>query len=324
MTIMSRSFFKALAAALLLVACADSPAVAETEWPQSIVELIVPAAAGGTADILARRVVVALERETKQKFVVINRPGGGNLIGTRVVVSSRPDGYRLLVHSLGGHVIPTKETQDALDPARDFSHLAYIGGIPSALLVHPSVPASDVNSLLAYGRSQPNGVNWASPGLGTHGYVLGELFREATSMKMTHVPYKGAGQALGDVVANQVPVGFMTLSATKGAIDSGWLRPLAHSGERRTVSMTDVPTFAEIGYPKLTGLTWFGVSGPPNMPVPLKEAINETFNRAVATQEVKEFMAQNSFESGPMTWSEFTDYFIAQVKLMTPYVQQAQ
>jgi tripartite-type tricarboxylate transporter receptor subunit TctC len=187
--------------------------------------------------------------------------------------------------------------------------------------VHPSVPATDVVSLLAYSRSQPNGINWASPGFGTHGYVLGELFREATGVKMTHVPYKGGGQAMADVATNQVPIGFMTLSAARGAIDSGWLRPLAHSGARRMASMSDVPTFAEIGYPKLTGLTWFGVSGPPDMLVPLRELINQVFNRAVATREVQEFMAQNSFESGPMTWSEFTDYFIAQVKLTTPYVQ---
>src|SRR5262249_35992333 len=117
-------------------------------WPERTVSLVVPAAAGGSADVLARRIAIALERDPGQPFVVLNRPGGNNLIGTRVVVTAKPDGYTLLAHGVGAHVVPTKETPDAFDPDKDFSHLVYIGGIPAALVASKAFPADDVDGLI--------------------------------------------------------------------------------------------------------------------------------------------------------------------------------
>ncbi len=294
---------------------------AQGAWPERPVTLIVPAAAGGSADVLARRVALQLEADLKQSFVVENRPGGGNLIGTRAVVGSAPDGYTLLAHGIGSHVIATADTPDALDPARDFSHIAYIGGVPAVLVTNVAVPVTDIKSLVAYSNAQPNGLSWGSPGPGTRSYIVGELFRDATGASMSHIPYKGGGQMVGDLLGNHIPAAFVTLNSTRSLIDDGKVKAIAISSSSRLAHYPNVPTFAEFGFPKLVGASWFGISGPPGMSAALTEQINAAVNRTLASPDLKKFMADADFEAKPMSALEFTAFFLSEIRLLEPYIK---
>jgi tripartite-type tricarboxylate transporter receptor subunit TctC len=298
------------------------PAQAQQQgWPQRQVTLIVPAAAGGSADVLARRIALQLEADLKQTFVVENRPGGANLIGARAVVAAAPDGYTLLAHGVGSHVIATAETPDALDPAKDFTHIAYIGGVPAVLAVNPATPASDLKSLVAYSKSQPNGLSWGSPGSGTRSYIIGELFRDASGANMTHIAYKGGGQAATDLLGNHIPAAFLTLNSARSLIDQGRVKALAISSSRRLEHYPNVPTFAEAGYPKLIGASWFGISGPPGMSAELAARINAAANKALAAPVVAKFLAEADFETTPMSAPEFTAFFLSEIRILEPFIK---
>lgn len=188
---------------------------AQAPWPQKPVKIIVPSSPGGAADVLARFVASRLETNTRQPFVVENRAGGGALIGSQIAVRSPADGYTLLVHGVAGHVVPSADNPNALDPAKDFTHIAYFGGVPVVFAVHPSVPAKDLKSFIAYTQSRPDGVSWASPGLGTRSHIVGELLNEVAGAKLVHIPYKGANQAMTDLMAGHVPAAGMTLSSIR-------------------------------------------------------------------------------------------------------------
>jgi tripartite-type tricarboxylate transporter receptor subunit TctC len=303
------------------IACSPQLAAAQAAWPQKPVRVIVPANPGGAADVLARRVAIQLEADLRQPFVVENRPGGGALIGTQAVVKSAADGYTLLVHGVGGHVIRTSENPNALDADKDFTHIAYFGGVPVMFAVNPSVPASDLKSLIAHVKSTPAGLSWGSPGVGTRSHIVGELLREATGTQMVHVPYKGAAQAGADLIANHISAASMTLSSIKTLLDAKKIRPIAVSSFRRLPAYPDVPTFAEAGFPKLTGSSWFGMSGPPGMARGLTDRINVEVNRALAAPEVAKAFADGSFETAAMTSAEFTKFFLAEIALLAPYMK---
>jgi tripartite-type tricarboxylate transporter receptor subunit TctC len=315
-----------IASGILLIALhapTMGAAQAQPLWPRKPVTLIVPASAGGSADTLARRVAVALETEMKQSFIVENRPGGGNLIGTRAVIGAAPDGYTLLVHGVGSHVIATAETPDALDPAKDFTHIAYIGGVPAVLVSNVAAGIGDIKTLVDRSNSTPGGLSWGSPGPGTRSYIIGELFRDATKANMTHIPYKGGGQVASDLLGNHIPVAFLTLNSTRSLIDEGRVRAIAMSASERLSHYPRMPTFAELGYPTLTGSSWFGVSGPPGIPALLAGKINADFNRAASSEATRRFFEDADFEHVSMTASEFTRFFLSEVRLLEPYLKRA-
>lgn len=294
---------------------------AQTVWPQKAVRIIVPSSPGGAADVLARRVTHQLEEDLKQSFVVENIAGGGALIGTQAMVRAPADGYTLLVHGVGGHVVASAENPNALDPGKDFTHIAYFGGVPMVFAVNPSVPATDIKSLIAYANSQQSGISWGSPGLGTRSHIVGEQLRETTGAKMVHIPYKGANQAIADLLGNRLSAAGMTLSSARPMLEARKFRPIAISSFRRVPAFPDVPTFAEAGYPKLTGSSWFGVSGPPGLPPALTERINATMNRALSAPEVKKAFADGNFETATMSSAEFTRFFLAEIAILAPYLK---
>lgn len=321
MTLTRDRWWLGIFAGACLLAIAPGEARAQADWPQRQVTLIVPAAAGGSADVLARRIALQLEADLKQTFVVENRPGGANLIGARAVVAAAPDGYTLLAHGIGSHVIATTETPDALDPAKDFTHLAYVGGVPAVLAINPAVPATDIKSLVAYSKANPKGLSWGSPGPGTRSYIIGELFREATGANMTHIAYKGGGQAATDLLGNHIPAAFLTLNSARSLIDEGRVKALAISSSRRLDHYPNVPSFAEAGYSKLVGASWFGISGPPGMSAELAAKINAAVNKATASPPVAKFLAEADFESKAMSSPEFTAFFLAEIRVLEPYIK---
>ena len=184
-----------------------------------------------------------------------------------------------------------------------------------------AAPVKDVASLVAYSHSLPDGLSWGSPGPGTRSYIIGELFREVTKARIVHIPYKGAGQAATDLLGNHIPIAFLTINSARSLIDDGRVRALAVSSKSRLAHYPSVPTFADLGFPILTGSSWFGISGPPGMSALLANKINTDVNHAVASTAVTKFFTDADFESVAMSPSEFTKFFLAEISLLEPFIK---
>jgi tripartite-type tricarboxylate transporter receptor subunit TctC len=293
---------------------------AQGDWPQKPIRLVAPYAPGGSADTLGRMIARHLTEAFKQPVVVENKAGAGGMIGSQMVAKSAPDGYTLVVSGIGSHVIaPIEGTH--FDPMKDFTHIALLAGPPVAMVVNAEQPIKDVKGFIEYVLAQPQGISWASPGTGTHAHLFGEAFRAATKLKMVHISYKGAGAAVTDVVANQVPAAFMTLSSANAHIASGRLRLLALTSEKRLPDYPDTPTFTELGYPSLTGITWFAISGPAGMPAAIVDKINAEVRRGLQTPAIRKHLAMESMVSADYDAATFTRYVAAEIERWTPMVR---
>jgi tripartite-type tricarboxylate transporter receptor subunit TctC len=296
------------------------PAAAQSasDWPQKAIKLVVPYAPGGSADTLGRLVGQHLGDTLKQPVVIDNKAGAGGLIGSQQVAKAPPDGYTLVVSGIGSHVIAPMEGSAPFDPMKDFTHIALMGGPPIAMVVNAQQPITDVASFISHCKSLPQGISWASPGQGTHGYLTGEAFRAINKLNMVHIAYKGAGPAVADLIAGQFPAAFMTLSSANAHIDSGKLRLLATTAPKRLTAYPNAPTLAELGYPQLTGTTWFAISGPPGLPRPIVEKLNAEIRHALQTPEAKKKMANESMVAGDLDAAAFTRYMAAEIERWGP------
>lgn len=306
----------AFAAAVLALHAA--PALAQGDWPQKPIKLVVPYAPGGSADTLGRLIAKHLTEALHQSVVVENKAGAGGLIGSQQVAKAPPDGYTLVISGIGSHVIAPVEAVGTFDPIKDFTHIALLGGPPIAMVVNAEQPIQDFKGFIQFARTNPSGISWASPGQGTHGYLTGETFRNSLKLNMVHIAYKGAGPAVADLIANQVAAGFMTLSSANAHVDSGKLRLLAVTAPRRLPEFPNVPTFAELGYPNLTGTTWFAVSGPPGMPPAIVEKLNAEIRRGLQTPAAKKQMANESMVAGDYDAAGFTRYVASEIERWGP------
>lgn len=305
-----------------MIALAASGAVhAQQTWPNKPVRVIVPYAPGGTADTLGRVVTRQMGDTLKQAFVVENRAGAAGLIGSQMVVKAEPDGYTLVVSGIGSHVVGPIDNPTAFDPMREASHIAYFGGPPTVLVVNAAVPATDLKSFITYVGTLKDGLSWGSPGQGTHGHLIGEGFRSMSRLKMVHIGYKGAGPAVLDLLANQIPAAFMTWSSASTHVKSGKLRAIAVTSAKRLPDMPELPTMGELGFPKLTGTTWFSLSGPAGMSRALVDKINGDVQRALETPEVKRVLAAQNIETVPMDAAAFTNFFSNEIERWAPLVK---
>ena len=294
---------------------------AQSDWPTKPIRLVVPYAPGGSSDTLGRLIARHLQDSLKQTVVVENRGGAGGLIGSQAVAKAAPDGYTLVVSGIGSHVIAPVESPSNFDPMKDFSHIALLGGPPLAMVVNAEQPIRDVKGFIAFANSNPKGISWGSPGQGTHAHLTGELFRQVHKLNMVHISYKGAGPAVADLVANQIPAAFMTLSSANAHVDSGKLRLLAVSAARRVAAYPDAPTLAELGYPALTGTTWFSLSGPAGMAAVIVERLNAEVRRGLQTPAIRAAMAAESMETIDYDAPAFTRFMAAEIARWTPAVR---
>ena len=246
--------------AVLTLCC--SSALAQT-WPAKPITLIIPFPPGGSTDIVGRIAADGMARELGQPFVVDNRGGAGGAIGAKAIADATPDGYTLGIATISTHVVnPIVHTDLRYDPLRDFSFVSQIAAVPNVLAVHPSVPAGNMAQFIAYAKANPGKLNFGTPGIGSLGHLIGETFMYSANVKMTHVPYRGAGPALNDALAGQVQVLFDNLPSSLPHIHAGKLRALAVASATRVSSLPEVPTFAETGQPLVNDPSWFGVIGP--------------------------------------------------------------
>jgi tripartite-type tricarboxylate transporter receptor subunit TctC len=311
--------FLAWTIALLLVA-AGNPCAAQTDtWPSKPVRVIVPFAAGGAADILARIVSDHLGRVFGQSFVIDNRAGAGGLVGEQAGARSEPDGYTFVVSGIAPSVIaPAMSPTPTFDPLKDFTHIAYLGEPPLVLLVHPSLGVKTFAEFLTLIRSRPQGLGYVSPGTGTHGHLFAEYLAQKENIKLEHVPYKGSAPALIDLIAGHVKVGTMAWVSAAEEIRTGALRVLAVSSETRVAADPSVPTFKELGYLDLVAATWFGLSGPAGIAPDIAQKLNGAVAQVLQLEDVKKRFAQDAVQIVPMTPQAYTSFIGREMAIWQP------
>jgi tripartite-type tricarboxylate transporter receptor subunit TctC len=290
-----KASMQALVAALLaaIALVATTPAAAQgAAYPTKPVRLVVPFPAGGTTDILARAVAQKLSETWGQQVIVDNRPGAGGNIGSELVAKAPPDGYTLLMGTVGTHAInPSLYAKMPYNHVKDFTPVILVAGVPNVLVVNPSLPVNSVQELIAYGKANPNKLNFASSGNGTSIHLSGELFRTMTGVQMTHVPYKGSSPALTDLIGGQVQLMFDNLPSSLQFIKAGKLRALAVTSLARSQALPDVPTLAESGLPGFEASSWFGVLAPAGTPANIVAKLNTAVAAWLASPAAKEQLA---------------------------------
>lgn len=278
-------------------------------YPTRAITLIVPFPAGGTTDILGRFVGQALSAAWNQPVVVENRGGAGGNIGAAAVAKAAPDGYTLLVGTVGTHAINaslyTKMPYDAL---KDFAPVTQIASVPNMLVVTPSLPVGSVTELIAYAKANPGKLNMASSGNGTSIHLSGELFKVMTGVDMVHVPYKGSAPALNDLMGGQVQLMFDNMPSALPQVKGGTLKALAVTTATRSPAMPDLPTVAEAGVPGFEASSWFGVFAPAGTPKEIVAKLQTEIARILKSPEMTERLAQQGAVAVGNTPDEFGAY----------------
>ena len=308
-----------LAAALLALMAAPGWA---QQYPVKPVRIIVPFAPGGSADTLGRIVAGKLTESLGQNFVAENRPGAGGLVGSEIVSNSAPDGYILVVSGVASHAIaPSLAAKPPFDPLKDFTHIALFGGPPAVFGVHPSMPVKDVKSFVAFAKARPGELSYGSPGNGTQGHLVAELFTQTTGLKLIHVPYKGASIAMVDIVAGHIHAISTTLTTASGQIRAGRVRGLAISSDQRLPDYPGIPTFKDAGYPNLVATVWFSLSGPAGMPADIVNRLNSEVRRILQLPDVRERLRGDGITPNKLDPKAFTGYVAAEVKRWAPVIK---
>ncbi len=285
------------------------------DWPNRPVRLVVPFAAGGSGDILARVVAQHLSAKFQQQFVVENRPGAGGMVGTQQFISAAPDGYTIGMTNLSTmSLIPVINAAAAYDPIADFKHIAYIGGSPVVLAASPSIGVETIPSFIKYAQQPGKAFSFASSGVGSDGHLVGEAIAAALKVKGEHVPYKATAQALTDMIAGHLSFSTFTLSSTAPFLRSNSLKGLALTSDKRLADFPNLPTFKELNYPELVGTTWFSISGPAKLPDDVVNKINRGVIEAVSTPEVQARFRRDGFIAQPMSPKEFTQFIASENK----------
>jgi tripartite-type tricarboxylate transporter receptor subunit TctC len=308
--------------ALALVCVFVVPFAAAQSWPARPVKILVPFAPGGTADTLGRLAAQKLAEAFKQSFVVENRPGAGGSIASDMVAKAAPDGYTLVVSGVASHVIaPSLPRGVPYDPVQDFTHIALFGGPPAVLVVHPGVEAKDLAQLIQLLKANPGKYSYGSPGNGTHGQLVAELFKQLAGVQMQHVPYKGGAAAMADLMAGHVPIASNTLTSAAGQIHAGRARALAVSSPSRLPDYPDVPTYAELGYPQLVATIWFSLSGPAKLPADIVERLNAEVRRGLEAPDARQRLKPEAIEPGRLSPREFTEFVASELQRWAPVVK---
>ena len=294
--------------AALVIALLTSFAVA-AGYPERPVRLVVPAAPGGAIDVVGRIVGQKLADVLGQNFVIDNRAGANNIIGTELVARATPNGYTLLT-TAGAHTInPAVYTKLPYHPLNDFTPVARIcnsGGL--VIVVHPAFPAKSLKDLVAQARAAPGKIVYGSAGFGNLTHVAGEMFQVMAGIRLNHVPYKAAGPAVNDLLGNQIPLMFGPSPVVVPMVQAGRLRPLAFTGPKRSTQLPDLPTVEELGVKGYVASGWYGLYGPRGMPKAIAEQLSAAVKKVIAMPDVRERFAQLNLEPVGSTPAEFAQF----------------
>jgi tripartite-type tricarboxylate transporter receptor subunit TctC len=278
----------------------SDPAVAQDDYPNKTVTLIVPYPPGGGVDVLARVVAEKLSGALGHQVIVDNRVGGSGLVGTRAMIRSAPDGYTLFLGHTGSIAInPSLYANAGFDPRKDMTAIGLFASMPVALLAHPSFPAKTIGEVVALAKKEGGKLNIGTSAVGTGGYLSAELFKSITGVQATIIPYKGTAQLMNDLLGNQVPVAFGVLPPAMGNLDAHTLRGIAILDKQRFSLLPNVPTSNESGLPGFESVLHYGVLGPAGMPKQIVDKLNAAMNAIAKTDEIKKRV--NNEGGDPMT-----------------------
>ena len=320
---------RTLATALAAMTLAGAPLVAHAQekWPTKPVRILVPFAAGGTTDILARAIAPELSKAFGQSFIVENKPGAGGNLGADVIAKSTPDGYNLLMGTVGTHGI-NKALYDKMpfDPQKDFAPITMVAGVPNVMVMNAERAAKlgiqSVPDFIRYAKAHPGQLNMASAGNGTSIHMAGELFKHRAGVFMAHIPYRGSGPAMMDLVGGNADVMFDNLPSAMAHIKSGKLKAFAVTSAVRSAALPDVPTVEEAGQIKgYEASSWFGLLAPAGTPVDIVNRLQQETAKALNTPAIKEkLLAQGAIPSGN-TPQEFAKMIASEISKWSSVVK---
>jgi len=309
--------------AMFLAAFLAEPAFAQV-YPSNPIRLIVPFAAGGGNDNVARLVGKRLADGLGQPVLVDNRPGAGGVVGAELAAKSAPDGYTLFLGGVGSHAInPNLHEKLPYDPIRDFAPVALLAQAPLVLVVHPSVPARDIAEFLAYARAHPGRLNFASNGNGSSSQLAAVMFDSMAGVDMVHVPYKGLTPALSDLLSGQVQLMFSSVVAILPHIKAGKLRALAVTGAKRLASMPGLPTIAESGLPGYEASSWYGILAPAGTPREIVVRLNAELVKALEQPEVRNSLLAEGAEPVGGSPERFAAHILAEKERLGKLIRDA-
>lgn len=300
---------KRLLLSIAMTVALATPLLAQANYPTRPIKLVVPFAAGGSADTLGRSFGEQLSNSLGQQVVIENQGAAGGVVGSSAVARAEPDGYTLVVSSIASHVIAPNQGRDVgFDPMKDFTHIAYFGGPPIVMIAHPSLNVKSLKELLELAKKSKEPLGYVSPGAGTLGNLVAEFWAGKEKIQIEHIPYKGASQALNDLIGGHVKLGSMTFTTASAQIRAGNVVPLAVSSATRLKEFPDLPTFKELGYPEMVATTWFSLSGPKAMPADVVKKINAAVDKAKDSADVQKRLALEAMETEKMNAEQFTKF----------------
>ena len=295
--------------ALLMLIAAGAAAA----YPDHPIRFVVPVAAGGGNDIVARLLAQKLTDAWGQSVVVDNRPGAATAIGAEIVAKAIPDGYTIMLTSVSFAINAGMRKQLPFDPVRDFATITQVARVPQIMVVNPAVPVTTLAEFIALAKAKPGQLNYASAGTGSSTHLAMELFMDMTGTKLNHVPYKGTAPGLTDVIAGHVQITFDAIPPTLPHVKSGRVRALAIGGTQRFPTLPDVPTLAEAGLPNYTFQSWFGIFAPARTPEAVVRSLNRELVRIIALPEMRKAFVELGIEPVGTSPEDFGKYLRAEI-----------
>jgi tripartite-type tricarboxylate transporter receptor subunit TctC len=314
----------ALALAAVAALAMGAAGAAQPDFPSKPVRFIVPFAPGGSTDTLARTLSVKLTDSLGQQVVVDNRPGANGNIGMEIVARANPDGYTIVlgyISNLGTG--PSLYKKLPYDPVKDYAPVTQIASAPNIVVLHPSVPAKSFREFIAYAKANPGKVSYATAGVGSIGHLSGVLLDQLAGIDMVHVPYKGSGQAVNDILGGHVQMMISGMSSVIQHVKSGRLRPIAMTSLERSPAAPDVPTIAEQGFPGFEGTAWYGVLAPAGTPPPVVNRLNADILKALKQPDVRERLGAVGFDIVGGTPEQFGAYIKTEIAKWAKVVKAA-
>ena len=301
-----------------------TPAQAQSAYPSRPIRLIIPFAPGGVTDTSGRIVADYLSKKLGQQVVPDNRPGASGNIGSQVAATAEPDGYTLLLVLDGTFVInPHVYDKVPFNPVRDFAPVGKIGDSTIMLVAYPGAKVKSLADMVALSKKEPGGLSYGTSGTGSITHIAGELLKQRSGANLTHVPYKGGGPAVADVLAGHIPLAFASAASIQGHLKSGKLVPIGVPSGKRSPQYPDIPTFAESGAPNFEINSWVGLVAPAKTPAPILQRLNAELNAALNDPTVREKLAASGIGASPGTAAGFGEVILNELALYGPVVKAA-
>lgn len=310
--------------ASVLAASALVPPIASAQlaYPSKLVRIVVPFPPGGSTDLIARKLSDKLSVTWKQTVIVENRPGAGGTVGADFVSKSEPDGHTLLIGVTGSNGIAGALYPNLpYDTIKGFTPVTAVVSAPLLIVKNPKLPAKNLSELVAAARAKPASISYGSPGSGTSMHLTGEMFKLATKASLLHIPYRGSGGALTDLMGGQIDMMFGDVLVVMPQVQSGKLVPLAVTSKERHPLFPNVPTVAESGYPGFEALSWQGLFAPPGTPTEIVEKINKDVNVALTSPDIQEYFVSRGFKLGGSSANEYKAFIEAETRKWTAIVK---